>query len=98
MITQQTKYYKNPLSTTPQRKKICKKIQNKKAKGDSVINTDNAASYNDENSINDIKFKLFVDDITTMLYGMGEQDIASWFKNKANHCLNNLTGTKKFKN
>ena len=80
---------------TTKEEDLQKKIQNKKAKGDSVSNTDNAASYNDENSINDIKFKLFVDDITTMLYGMGEQDIASWFKNKANHCLNNLTGTKK---
>ena len=70
-----------------------KKIQNGNKK--SKDKSENAASYNDENSINDVKYKLFVDDITTMLYGMGEQDIASWFKNKANRCLTNLEGSKK---
>ena len=68
-------------------------IQNKTKKGKTA--SDTAALYNDENSINDVKYKLFVDDITNMLYGMGEQDMASWFKNKAKHCLNNLEGTKK---
>lgn len=80
---------------TTKEEDLQKKIQNKKTKGDNNNNTDNAASYNDENSVNDIKYKLFVDDITTMLYGMGEQDIASWFKNRANECLNNLSGVKK---
>ena len=70
-----------------------KKIQNKNKK--TKESNENAADYNDENSINDVKYKLFVDDITTMLYGMGEQDIASWFKNKAKSCLNNLEGVKK---
>ena len=70
-----------------------KKIQNKNKK--SETGTENAASYNDENSINDVKYKLFVDDITNMLYGMGEQDMASWFKNRSNRCLNNLEGVKK---
>jgi hypothetical protein len=70
-----------------------KKIQNGNKKSKDGI--ENAATYNNENSINDVKYKLFVDDITTMLYGMGEQDIASWFKNKANVCLTNLEGSKK---
>ena len=70
-----------------------KKIQNNNKKNSN--GTDSATDFESENSINDVKYKLFVDDITTMLYGMGEQDIASWFKNKANKCLNNLEGTKK---
>ena len=57
-----------------------KKIQNTGKKGENT--TENAASYNNENSVNDVKYKLFVDDITNMLYGMGEQDMASWFKNR----------------
>ena len=70
-----------------------KKIQNTGKKGENT--TESAATYNNENSVNDVKYKLFVDDITNMLYGMGEQDMASWFKNRAKRCLNNLEGVKK---
>ena len=70
-----------------------KKIQNVNKK--SGNKTENAANYNNENSINEVKYKLFVDDITNMLYGMGEQDMASWFKNKSTLCLTNLDGLKK---
>ena len=69
-----------------------KKIQNQN-KQDNIAGT--AGEYNDLNAINDTKYKLFIDDITTMLYGMGEQDIASWFKNKAKDCVNDLNGMKK---
>ena len=72
---------------------LSKKIQNTGKKGENT--TENAASYNNENSVNDVKYKLFVDDITNMLYGMGEQDMASWFKNRSSRCLNNLEGVKK---
>lgn len=70
-----------------------KKIQNKNKK--SGNNVENETNYNDENSINTVKYNLFVDEMTNMLYGMGEQDIASWFKNKSTSCLEKLDGLKK---
>ena len=70
-----------------------KKIQNKNKK--SGNNVENETNYNDENSINNVKYNLFVDEMTNMLYSMGEQDIASWFKNKSTSCLENLDGLKK---
>ena len=70
-----------------------KKIQNKNKK--SGNNVENETNYNDENSINNVKYNLFVDEMTNMLYSMGEQDIASWFKNKSTSCLENLGGLKK---
>lgn len=69
------------------------KIQNRNKK--SGNNVENETNYNDENSINTVKYNLFVDEMTNMLYGMGEQDIASWFKNKSSSCLTNLDGLKK---
>jgi len=70
---------------------VSTKIQGKSKNDD----TSGAAEYNNENAINETKYKLFVDDITNMLYGMGEQDMASWFKNKSTRCLNNLNSVKK---
>ena len=70
-----------------------KKIQDINKK--SGNNVENKTNYNDENSINTVKYNLFVDEMTNMLYGMGEQDIASWFKNKSTSCLQNLDGLKK---
>jgi len=69
------------------------KIQNRNKK--SGNNVENETNYNDENSINTVKYNLFVDEMTNMLYGMGEQDIASWFKNKSTSCLEKLDGLKK---
>jgi len=69
------------------------KIQNRNKK--SGNNVENETNYNDENSINNVKYNLFVDEMTNMLYSMGEQDIASWFKNKSTSCLENLDGLKK---
>jgi hypothetical protein len=74
-------------------KDLSKQIQNGSKKSGNIDG--NSANYIDENSINDVKYKLFIDDITNMLYGMGEQDIASWFKNKSADCLSNLNGLKK---
>jgi len=69
------------------------KIQNRNKKSGNKV--ENQTNYNDENSINTVKYNLFVDGMTNMLYGMGEQDIASWFKNKSTSCLENLDGLKK---
>ena len=70
---------------------VSKKIQEQTKNDD----TSGASEYNNENAINETKYNLFVDDITNMLYGMGEQDMASWFKNRSTKCLNNLNGVKK---
>ena len=72
-------------------KDVAKNIQEKSKNKE----TEGATDYHNENAINDTKYKLFVDDITNMLYGMGEQDMAGWFKNKSNNCLNNLNGVSK---
>ena len=41
--------------------------------------------------------KLFIDDQTNLLFGMGEHEIASWYKTNALECVNNLEGTTKEK-
>jgi len=41
--------------------------------------------------------KLFIEDMTNLLYGMQEHEIASWYKTTALECINNLEGTTKEK-
>ena len=41
--------------------------------------------------------KLYIEDQTNLLFGMGEQEIASWYKTNALECINNLEGTTKEK-
>ena len=46
---------------------------------------------------NDLNVKLFIEDQTNLLFGMGEHEIATWYKTNALECINNLEGTTKEK-
>ena len=48
---------------------------------------------NDGTSFDTNNIKLFIEDQTNLIYGMGEHEIASWFKTNALECINNLEGT-----
>ncbi len=42
-------------------------------------------------------YKSGVDTITNILYGMGEQEMATWYKNKSNNCIDEMNGMTKQK-
>ena len=42
-------------------------------------------------------YKSGVDTITNILYGMGEQEMATWYKNKSNGCIEKINGMTKQK-
>ena len=42
-------------------------------------------------------YKSGVDTITNILYGMGEQEMATWYKNKSNGCIEQINGMTKQK-
>ena len=48
---------------------------------------------NDGTSFDTNNIKLFIEDQTNLIYGIGEHEIASWFKTNALECINNLEGT-----
>ena len=52
---------------------------------------------NDGQSFDTNNVKLFIEDQTNLLFGMGEHEIASWYKTNALECINNLEGTTKEK-
>tara|TARA_B100000925_G_scaffold232926_1_gene181476 strand:- start:21 stop:953 length:933 start_codon:yes stop_codon:yes gene_type:complete len=51
----------------------------------------------DGTSFDTNNIKLFIEDQTNLLFGMGEHEIASWYKTSALECINSLEGTKKEK-
>ena len=67
-----------------------------KKKGDDDLKgateVDNDGSNFDANNV-----KLYIEDQTNLLFGMGEHEIASWYKTNALECINNLEGTTKEK-
>ena len=52
---------------------------------------------NDGKNFDTNNIKLYIEDQTNLLFGMGEQEIASWWKTSALECINNLEGTTKEK-
>ena len=52
---------------------------------------------NDNSSFDSNNVKLYIEDKTNLIYGMGEHEIASWYKMTALECINNLEGTTKEK-
>lgn len=48
---------------------------------------------NDNSSFDSNNVKLYIEDKTNLIYGMGEHEIASWYKTTALECINNLEGT-----
>ena len=51
----------------------------------------------DNSSFDTNNVKLYIEDQTTLIYGMGEHEIASWYKTTALECVNNLEGSTKEK-
>ncbi len=52
---------------------------------------------NDAKSFDTNNVKLYIEDVTNLLFGMGEHEIASWFKTNSLECVNNLEGSRKEK-
>ena len=52
---------------------------------------------NDSKSFDTNNVKLYIEDVTNLLFGMGEHEIASWFKTNSLECVNNLEGSRKEK-
>ena len=44
--------------------------------------------------LNTVNVKDFIESVTNILYGMGEQDMAIWWKNASLSCLNSVNGMK----
>lgn len=65
---------------------LSKKKGDEDLKGASEVEDD--GSNFDTNNV-----KLFIEDQTNLLFGMGEHEIASWYKTNALECINNLEGT-----
>ena len=63
-----------------------------KKKGDSELKGATEVS-DDGKSFDANNVKLFIEDQTNLLFGMGEHEIASWYKTSALECINNLEGT-----
>lgn len=63
-----------------------------KKKGDADLKGASEVS-DDGTSFDTNNIKLFIEDQTNLIYGMGEHEIASWFKTNALECINNLEGT-----
>ena len=63
-----------------------------KKKGDADLKGATEVS-NDGQSFDTNNIKLFIEDQTNLLFGMGEHEIASWYKTNALECINNLEGT-----
>lgn len=67
-----------------------------KKKGDEDLKGATSVS-GDDSSFDSNHVKLFIEDVTNLLYGMQEPEIASWYKTTALECINNLEGTTKEK-
>ena len=67
-----------------------------KKKGDADLKGASEVS-DDGKSFDANNVKLFIEDQTNLLFGMGEHEIASWYKTNALECVNNLEGTTKEK-
>jgi len=67
-----------------------------KKKGDTDLKGASEVS-DDGTSFDANNVKLFIEDQTNLLFGMGEHEIASWYKTSALECINNLEGTTKEK-
>ena len=67
----------------------------KKKGDDDLIGATNVE--NDANSFDTNNIKIFIEDQTNLIYGMGEHEIASWYKTTALECINNLEGSTKEK-
>ena len=67
-----------------------------KKKGDTDLKSASDVS-DDGQSFDSNNVKLFIEDQTNLLFGMGEHEIASWYKTSALECINNLEGTTKEK-
>ena len=67
-----------------------------KKKGDDDLKGATEVS-DDGKSFDTNNIKLFIEDQTNLLFGMGEHEIASWYKTNALECINNLEGTTKEK-
>ena len=67
-----------------------------KKKGDEDLKGATQVS-NDGTNFDANNVKLYIEDQTNLLFGMGEQEIASWYKTNALECINNLEGTTKEK-
>lgn len=66
-------------------------IQNGKKKEET-----NKSDYTlDENYLDTQKYKASIEKISNILYGMGEQEIAVYYKNKAMECINSVEGMTK---
>jgi len=63
-----------------------------KKKGDEDLKGASEVS-NDGQSFDTNNIKLYIEDQTNLLFGMGEHEIASWYKTNALECINNLEGT-----
>ena len=63
-----------------------------KKKGDADLKGASEVS-DDGKSFDANNVKLFIEDQTNLLFGMGEHEIASWYKTNALECVNNLEGT-----
>ena len=63
-----------------------------KKKGDEDLKSASEV-VNDGSNFDTNNVKLFIEDQTNLLFGMGEHEIASWWKTSALECINNLEGT-----
>ena len=63
-----------------------------KKKGDEDLKGATSVS-GDGSSFDSNHVKLFIEDVTNLLFGMQEPEIASWYKTTALECINNLEGT-----
>ena len=63
-----------------------------KKKGDEDLKGATSVS-GDGTSFDSNHVKLFIEDVTNLLFGMQEPEIASWYKTTALECINNLEGT-----
>ena len=67
-------------------------IQNGKNKKEETNKSDYTL---DENYLDTQKYKASIEKISNILYGMGEQEIAVYYKNKAMECINSVEGMTK---